>query len=223
MDRNEFWESISTFSNEQIEIYDEFISSECRSSTIFPVYKTQYIRTTIEFLAYWPLKHNNNVIARLTYRSLDGEVVSLEYCKVVKCAAQTLNVSDKFNANDHGFCGSVEVEIFSQSIPKFTYPALTLSFVGPLGASCVHSGIRRYNVDERPSIDSLSLPQTGFDILIDNGFENYICFVGGEQAKYTITLCLAEGCYEEYFDLVIDNDRPFSTHVIKLEDIIKYI
>ena len=116
----QFWENLDSFNDFPLQGVEEFLRLENRSSTIFPVFKSSSITTYVEFLSYWLKKHGNNVIIRLTLRSIDGEQLDKRYKIVTKYKSYQLKVSDYFSNSKDGFCGSVEIEVFSKNKPLFT-------------------------------------------------------------------------------------------------------
>ena len=80
-----------------------------------------------------------------------------------------------------GFCGSVEVEVFSKDPPLYSFPALTVSYEGIDSCSVVHSCIRTYNSGEVVNDHAITFPQTGFDVVLCKNNKNFVCFFGGNS------------------------------------------
>jgi len=74
LDYEEFWDNLNSVDVPSFPGIEKFLKAENRSSTIFPVFKSSGITTSIQFLSYWLKKHGNNVIIRFSLRDVCGEV-----------------------------------------------------------------------------------------------------------------------------------------------------
>jgi hypothetical protein len=168
-----------------------------RASSIFPVYVTPNGSTKIIFLGYWSIKNNLvNVQCVISLYDKAGTIVdknefAIEGTQVYEISAakwlQDLNIE----TNDEGFLYTIEVELFFDRMPRFTYPAIAVVIEGPEGTSAVHSCVRTFNANEKPNDDILKKPQTGFDIFQNNAgdIENFVVFTaGGEQDSYVFSI-----------------------------------
>lgn len=216
----QFWNNLNFIDSSAVRSNQEFLRPENRSSTIFPVYKSSSIITTIQFLAYWLKKHGNNVIVCLTSRSVEGEELDKKYEIITEYKAYTIQISDSFSDVENGFCGSLEVEVYSKKKPLYTFPAITVCYEGNGSSSLVHSCIRTYNQDEIVSDYAIMYPQTGFDTFIGNLTRNYLCFFGGKSSNYKLRIELVEANCSKSYDLDITNISYGQMHVIWLEDLI---
>lgn len=219
MNYNQFWQNLGTINQKDINNYEENLLADCRSSTIFPVYKDDQTTTSIEFLTYWIQKHGNVVIVKLTARDLIGNIVRHHYMPILKYCAVSINISDYFAEENLGFCGSVEVEVFSEKPPRYTFPAITLSIISKNSASVVHSCIRTYNKFEKVNDYALNYPQAGFDVEVGLGKRNYICFFGGYQKEYYLKIKLNENSIEKEHSLRLKNIHYGQSHFIFVEDL----
>lgn len=215
-----FWNDISQIDETFAYDNEKFLKPENRSSTIFPVFKDLSTKTTIQFLSYWLKKHGNNVIARFTLRDLVGEQLLQWHEAITACKAYSLQVTDHFNDTKKGFCGSVEVEIFTKQSPLYTFPAISVCYEGKKSSSVVHSCIRTYNTGEVVSDYAIMLPQTGFDVDISDHNTNFICFFGGVSETYRITIEIIEGDRVKLYPLELRNDRYGQMHIIWIENIL---
>ena len=216
----QFWDNLSSIDNFSFQSSEGFLKAENRSSTIFPVFKNSSIITSIEFLSYWLKKHGNDVVVCLTSRSVDGEELDKKYEIITKYKSYYLQISDSFSELENGFCGSVEVEVFSKNKPLYTFPAITVSYEGNGSSSLVHSCIRTYNKGETVNDYSIMYPQTGFDTHLSNKTNNFICFFGGDSSAYNLCIELVESNFSRSYDLEITNSSYGQMHVIWLEDLI---
>lgn len=214
-----FWQNLDKIKSEDIINYGEYLRPECRSSTIFPVFKDDQTKTLIEYLAYWSQKHGNSVVLKLTARDLLGNIKKYLYKPIWKYCAHSFDASELFDEKNQGFCGSVEVEVFSEEKPKFTFPALTLSIVNKVSSSVVHSCIRTFNKFEKINDEALDYLQTGFDVEIGLGKRNYICFFGGHEKEYHLNISLCEASVTKKCLIILRNINYGQSHFIILEDL----
>ena len=84
MNYEDFWNNLNKLSDRDFQSYSYNLRSECRSSTLFPIFKSKETQTKIEFLSYWVKKHNNSVIIRFTIRNLIGEVLNSTLIPITK-------------------------------------------------------------------------------------------------------------------------------------------
>jgi len=219
MSYEQFWNNLDRFKNENVKEYSYLLKSDCRSSTIFPVFKNKDTDTRLEFLSYWLKKHNNKVVICFTVRNLEGKKIKRFYKIIKEYKAITIPVSKYFDKSVDGFCGSIEAEIYSKQPPLFTYPALTLSIANSQSSSVIHSGTRIYNTNETISDYAIKYPQTGFDISFNSKNKNYICFFGGHIKNYNLKISLSEKAKLIEHIVSLKNNFYGQTHIILLEDI----
>ena len=216
---DDFWDNLVVFDNNSLSKYNDYLLNKCRSSTIFPVYKNKTSTTRLEFLSYWLKKHGNNVVMRLTARNLSGKVLSSKLETIISYRAITIDAAAEFEGFNNGFCGSIEVEIFSKTPPLYPFPAITLSFHSKTSNSVVHSCIRTYNSEETIADYVMRLPQTGFDVILNKGQRNYICFFGGNSKCYTLRVALTEGSLVIKKSVLLNNNHYSQTHLMYIEDV----
>lgn len=215
-----FWDDIDKISEADILNNINFLRSENRSSTIFPIYKDSSTKTSIHFLSYWLKKHGNKVVARYIVRDLEGHELIRNHEIITVCKAYSFTVSDYFPLTEIGFCGSVEVEIFSKTAPYLTFPAVTVCYHGFSSCSVVHSCIRTYNKGETVTDYAIMFPQTGFDVELNKENRNFISFFGGYSKKYNLEIELVEENLIKKYSVEIDNVLYGQSHFIWLEDIL---
>jgi hypothetical protein len=220
MDYSEFWDNLADIKIENLSKYDDYFLNNHRSSTIFPIYITIDSATRLEFLAYWLKKHGNNVVIRFTSRDLSGEVLCRKLLSIITYRAISIDAADFFKNSQSGFCGSIEVEVFSKLPPAYTFPAITVSFDSKNSNSLVHSCVRTYNNNEQVSDYAMCLPQTGFDVLISPSSKNYICFFGGNKKNYELNISLTERGKNKAISVPLNNKRYGQTHLLYIEDLI---
>ena len=219
-DYEQFWDNLNSVDVSSLKASEEFLKAENRSSTIFPVFKSSGIITSVQFLSYWLKKHGNNVIMRLTLRDVCGEVFETLYKIITEYRSYEVQISEYFSDLKSGFCGSVEIEVFSKNKPLYTYPAITVCYEGNGSSSLVHSCIRTYNKNETINDYAIRYPQTGFDTHFSYQTKNYICFFGGTSATYNLCIELCDDDFSKSYNLEIDNESYGQMHIIWLEDLI---
>lgn len=220
LDYDEFWDNLDAIDDVNIDSNATFLKDENRSSTIFPIFKNSAISTSIQFLSYWLKKHGNHVVLCLTLRDVHGSQLKRLYQSITEYKSYNMPISDFFPAIGNGFCGSVEVEVFSKNRPRYTFPAITVCYEGNGSSSLVHSCIRTYNKDETVGDYAIMYPQTGFDTHFTNHTKNFICFMSGGSAVYNLCIELVEGDVSRKYSLELRNDSYGHMHTIWLEDLI---
>ena len=219
-----FWKNLEKFSDSKLSTIEKFLHSENRSSTIFPIYLNQS-KATLIFLSYWLKKHDSRVIIKFTARDVIGNIVGtdfmivLQYCSI-KYHADSF---DHFKSPCEGFCGSIEVEVFSEFAPKYTFPAISLVYQNPKGCAVVHSCVRTYNQSESVADYALNFPQTGFDVLLSDENRNYICFFGGRKSRYNLTLIVEYVNKKIEVPVKLNNLNTGQLHTLYVEDLIDKI
>ena len=218
---DQFWANINSFSELEVDDLKKYLDPKCRSSTIFPVYKKNGSTCYLSFLTYWIKKHGNRVAIIFTARDVDGDIIGQEWMPIISYFAFNYDVSkfEYFALSENGFCGSIEIEVFSPTIPAFTFPAISLFYQNKLSSSGVHSCIRSYNINEINSDYAIDFPQTGFDVVLGDGKNNYISFMGGGKSHYNIILSLE--LHDKYIfkNLKILNKRYSQFHLIMIEEL----
>jgi hypothetical protein len=215
-----FWSNLKKISKEKISTFEEFLTPKNRSSAIFPIYKKNSSASLI-FLAYWVKKHGVNVIIKFTARDILGEVVGHDWMVVSEYRSITFSVDnfDYFKLSTQGFCGSIEVEVFSKNEPMYTFPAITLVYQSSNSNSVVHSCIRNYNESEEVNDYAINFPQTGFDITFSKDCLNYVCFFGGNKTSYNLTFLLEGGVSEIKTSIKLNNVNVGQMHLWYVEDL----
>ena len=185
-----FWKNIEFYKNLKVDSIQKFLNPECRSSTIFPIYKSSNGKSYISFLTYWVKKNKEQVVLKLIARDIFGKIIEKKWVPITNYFTFNLKLT-KFKNFSKKFSGSIEIEIFSSSIPKFTFPAISLFYENLISASVVHSCVRSYNFNEKKTDYAINFPQTGFDVLIGKNKKNYVCFYGGgKQKKYKLIFAI---------------------------------
>lgn len=216
-----FWENPEAFYENQADEVESFFLDENRSSTIFPIYLKKDTIAKISFLTYWVKKHSNKVAIRFTAMDIYGNVVGVKWIPIFQLKSFTFNVEEikYFSNNKTGFCGSMEVEIFSKDKPLFTFPAISIFYENKISSAVVHSGIRSYNAGEKPSDYALYFPQTGFDISLKKNTRSYFCFIGGNKKEYYFTIELETSQDKLSKDIYIKNKNYGALHVFYIDDL----
>lgn len=215
-----FWRDMGAFQESPLNDISVHLDSKNRASSIFPIFKLPGSSATISFLAYWVKKHGNSVAIKLTARDLDGVVKDSSWFPVTELLTYDISI-DRFpflSELSDGFCGSVEVEVFSSLPPAFTFPAITLQYYNENGSSSVHSCMRGYNIDETPNDYAINYPQTGFDVVFSEQTQNYICFFGGQKKVYNIRLTLDNDRHKQSKHIEVKNQNYGQTHILYIEN-----
>ena len=218
-----FWSDMGRFQHYALEMVEKNFLRKHRSSTIFPLYIKNGSSVQISFLSYWINKHGTSVAMKLTIRDKSGHVSEQSWMPILELKAFNIPImaSALNRFRDEGFVGSVEVEIYSKSPPRFTFPALTLIYQNAKSLSAVHSCIRTYNDDEICNDYALNFPQTGFDLSISKQQLNYFCFIGGGKENYSLTLTLRIGDSVIEKAIYIAESRYGKLHNIIIEDVLE--
>jgi hypothetical protein len=201
---------------------DQYINKKNRSSTIFPLYFDVDIVNKLIFLGYWCIKHNNSVAISLTLRDIEGLIISKKDIYIEMPKSYEIDIFNYFKIEKcphKGFIFSLEVEVFSENSPMFTYPAITLLYENKCGISAVHSCTRNYNEDETIADYALGLPQTGFDIILGQRYRNYFNFIGGKSPQYSLKVTLVYQNNKKIYEEILINQTSYSMHTFFIEDI----
>ncbi|MEX6505913.1 hypothetical protein [Jiella sp. M17.18] len=165
-----------------------------RASTIFPIFVRADTDCCLSFLSYWAWKHGTRVIIQLTLRRSDGFELGVRSFPVSDVRAHDLDIGAIFEIDSfglpEGFSAALEVEVFSERAPLYTYPAMTLFYRSKNGLSAVHSCARTYNAGEKVADYAIGVPQTGFDVVFAEETANYVAFPLGHAGRYNLTLHL---------------------------------
>jgi len=200
----------------------QYINKKNRSSTVFPLYYDVDIVNKLIFLGYWCIKHNNSVVASLTLRDIEGLIISKNDIYIETPKSYEIDIFNYFKINKcphKGFIFSLEIEVFSEKPPMFTYPAITILYENKYGISAVHSCTRSYNEDETITDYALGLPQTGFDIFIGQRYKNYFNFIGAKSSQYCLKVMLVYHNDQKISKEILINQNPYSMHTFFIEDI----
>ena len=214
-----FWDNLKIYSNE-ISAFEKYLLPGNRSSTYFPIYKKNS-SVSLKFLSYWLRKHNTQVVIKFTARDLVGRVVGKDWMTVwqYKSITYSADCFNYFKSSTDGFCGSIEVEVFSKSPPLYKFPAITLSYQDSNSCSVVHSCMRSYNESEVVNDYAINFPQTGFDVVFANDCSNYVCFFGGTKSEYNLTFLLEDEHNQTKVSFKLDNLNVGQLHLIYVEDL----
>ncbi|MFM2392584.1 MAG: hypothetical protein RLZZ546_561 [Bacteroidota bacterium] len=112
-----------------------------RSSAIFWVKNSEYLRTTISFSNYWKFKNFTDVRVFVNLRNLLGELLNRQVIEFEE--SDVCNYSPPLN-----FEGSVEVEAFSIKNMRIPYAAIMAVYESQKSISMVHSYARAYSQHE---------------------------------------------------------------------------
>ncbi len=218
---SEFWSQILKYKNYSVEKVNRYLRPKHRSSTIFPVYLKDKSKCYIGWLTYWVKKHGNKVAIRTTARNIDGQKVGVRWQPIVNFETNILSARDfeYFNFQDFGFCGTIEVEVFTEYLPKFTFPAMSLFYKNEISSAVVHSCIRFYNKDEVVNDYAIKFPQTGFDVSLGEKKKNYICFMGDSKTKYFLKLTLEFLKKKFVREVTLINSCRGKLHIIYIEEV----
>jgi hypothetical protein len=215
-----FWNNLQNFIGSELLKIEKFLLPENRASTIFPIYLNNS-KAKLIFLSYWLKKNSANVVIKFTARDALGEIVETDFMMVLIYRSITYNADsfEYFKSPNEGFCGSIEVEVFSEFKPIYTYPAISLVYQNLIGCSIVHSCVRAYNRSESNDDYALNFPQTGFDIVTSEDNRNYICFFGGRKSSYDLTFILISENIEKKVSIRVENTKQYQMHIIYVENL----
>ncbi len=215
-----FWKNLEKFSGSELSLIERFLLPQHRSSTIFPIY-LNHSTATLRFLSYWLKKHDTKVLIKFTARDILGNSVGTDFWTILRYQSMGFRADnfDYFKSSNEGFCGSIEVEVFSELKPLYTFPAISLVYQNLKGCAVVHSCVRTYNRQESITDYALNFPQTGFDLFLSDDCRNYICFFGGRKSRYELTLILGQGSEQRKASVQLDNVRMGQLHLLYVEDL----
>lgn len=116
-----------------------------RSSSIF-YYKqsNEGFNTIINFMNYWPIKRNMDVMVIASLRSMEGKLLQRERVDLSK--GMVFNLQPKIG--DGNFEGSLEIEAFANDNLAIPYIAVMVIYEGPESISMVHAYTRTYSIHE---------------------------------------------------------------------------
>ena len=115
-----------------------------RSSTIFYFKKNKHFSTIINYMNYWPIKMNMEVMIIASLRNLEGKLVSRE--RISFDDGMVVNYSPKIN--DKEFEGSLEMEAFAANDLKIPFIAMLVIYESEESVSMVHGYTRTYSNHE---------------------------------------------------------------------------
>jgi hypothetical protein len=181
-----------------------------RSSAIFPlILRKGKIESFYTFMGYWLRKRKISLVTALfTLRDSTGKKINVMSYEVNSTKSYVVRANDLFLNVPEKFDGSVEIEIFSAIDMAFPYPAITFGIKGLNGTTYVHTCGRIYNdFDDLNSNNEISVPETGFDILLGKKYKPFFCFVNGPVE-------IANASYDlEFIDQ--KNQKKISKRIIK--------
>ncbi len=201
-----------------------------RASGIFPIIKTNGFKTFINFLSYWHLKNNLDVILFFSLRDDKGILIERKVLNPIKTHTYRIDLQEEFNDlnptnQDKSLTiYSLEVEIISEMENRFPYPALLYEVETTNSYSVVHSCSRTLNPEEEINQLLFSLPQTGFDVIFDNEGFNFFAIVGGVKLpEYSILLTISTPDIEREIihEMKLDNSYGYKTHIVNIDDILR--
>lgn len=222
IENDHFWRSCGEFKNISACEIRKFIEKSNRSSTLFPIWTRDNSKVIISWLNYWIKKHNNKVIIIFTARNSQGEILGSAWRPVIDYRSNNFDpfAAGWFSKEGQGFCGSIEIEVFSRTPPVYNYPAISLFYENSISSSVVHSCMRSYNSEEKPIDYAISFPQTGFDLNLNDGYDSYICFFGGDRQEYNLNLILkVDDARLIGRELKIKNIRYGALHVVYIKEL----
>ncbi len=156
-----------------------------RSSAVFPlIVKKNKIDSIYTFMGYWLRKRNISIVtALLTVRDSAGNKVAIKNFEINSTRSFAFKGSyliKDISKTSGDFKGSLEIEIFSAVDMVFPFPAITFAFESINGLTFVHTCGRIYNdFDDMRSNDGMTVPETGFDVLLKKNFQPFFSFVNG--------------------------------------------
>ena len=162
-----------------------------RSSAVFPlIVIDKKIDSIYTFMGYWLRKRNISLVtALLTIRDMNGKKVNVKSYEINSDKSYVFRGSELINnrKKTNKFTGSMEVEIFSAVDMVFPFPAITFAFEGMNGLTFVHTCGRIYNdVYDMQNNEEITVPETGFDVLLNKKFQPFFSFVNGPIAIRSI-------------------------------------
>ena len=154
------------------------VDRQNRASTIFPIFVRRDTTCLLSFLSYWAWKHDTRVVIQLTLRRAEGGELGIRLLSIEDVRSHNLDLNALFGIGGlklaDGFSASLEVEVFSERAPLYSYPAVTLFYRSADGLSAVHSCARTYNDGETVKDYAIGTPQTGFDVVFGADIRNYV-------------------------------------------------
>jgi hypothetical protein len=216
-----FWNEPEKYQKLSVNEVNIYFNEYNRSSTIFPIYLKSESKAIISFITYWVRKHNNKVVIKLTARDSKGMHVGAKWYPISKLISFIFDVKnfDYFSKKNNGFCGSIEIEVFSKDKPLFAFPAVSIFYENKISSSVVHAGIRSYNRNEKPSDYAIQFPQSGFDIVFRRYTQNYFCFIGGGKKEYNLILELETKNGKLVKEIKVKKSNYGKLHVFYIEKI----
>lgn len=190
-----------------------------RASGLFPLYLSHGVRNLLVFSDYWDLRGYSDLPIILTLRTAAGDVVAQRDLISSSMRPRVIDVGTFFGIDFSGYgighLLSVEVEVFFPTPPKFTYPAISLVYSTNEGSATVHTCLRTLNEGEQVGDPFLHSAQTGFDVHLQPGVENYCVFIFGQGGTYEFEVWFGDD--EEHFKKSITVSGPsHSLHVLPL-------
>ena len=165
-----------------------------RSSAIFPIFFNNEIEPNILFLGYWLIKKKiAEITVLITIRDKKGKELLRNSLLINQCKSYKLNIKKILNNKNKSnlFWGSVEIEVYSTKDMVFPFPALVLNFFSKKSSTFVHSAGRIFNdYDDLKQNSATQVPESGFDILPNKGFDTFFSFVNGPHTFKKQTLDL---------------------------------
>ena len=165
-----------------------------RSSAIFPMINLPGITSRVLFMGYWILKRNIREIASVvTLRSQEGKVLNRNNMMIQEAKTFRLELKDQLKqagiSTEDPFIGSLEIEFFSTVNLVFPFPALVINYYGDQFSTVVHTAQRVYNdFDDMRNNSQTHVPESGFNIYVDDDHEPFLSLINGAEAVPNSTL-----------------------------------
>lgn len=176
------------------------MKKENRASGLFPLFFEEGVTNKLVFWNYWALRGASIETSALTLRSASGEILGQQIFEEVWEGTTELVIEDSFPDICHelpqGYSASVELEFFYREKPRFTYPAVTLVYSSESASSLVHTSMRLLNEDEEVVDPFIDAPQTGFDVIFEDGVENKAIIFLGKAGAMDVKVTVAGPAHE---------------------------
>tara|TARA_B100000787_G_scaffold170312_1_gene166269 strand:- start:21279 stop:22841 length:1563 start_codon:yes stop_codon:yes gene_type:complete len=186
-----------------------------RSSAIFPIFFNNYIDPNVLFLGYWLIKKSLEVTLIITIRDKKGKEILRNSLTINQCKSYKINIKKILENIYHKniFWGSAEFEIYSSKDLVFPFPALVINYSGKKSSTFVHTTGRIFNdFDDLRANTAIHVPESGFDIIPNDGFDSFFSFVNGPYEFKNQILHLK----------IINSEKEIIRKKIKLKNILPY-
>ncbi|MXN64425.1 hypothetical protein GR183_05875 [Stappia sp. GBMRC 2046] len=185
-----------------------------RSSAIF--YKPNGVKTTISFSNYWYFKNSLEVGLVVSYRRMNGELVTRKEYRFTAGNVINIEVSEIDE-------GSVEIEAFSSKNLKIPYAAIMCVYETENGVSMVHSYGRNHSLIELEDDRAITeARESCWTLRASPGIRNQAIFHNGHvalEAQTGLFVITSSDGTEEKIEFNIPSLAPFETLVFEAENI----